>query len=151
MRLFFKILGWGLILFGLAALFVHCNMDTSVPTSGGGRVHNIGLIADRDMKVMVSGGITLTGLIVVLMAMNGGGSHESRDGRKRIACPACAELVLADAQVCRFCGAALPGQAGPATAASARIGDAPNEWAENKGFIAVCLVLLLALVGLRYL
>ena len=157
MRLLFKVLGWGLILFGLAALLVHCNMDTSVPTSDGGRVHNIGLIADRDMKVMVSGGVMLTGFVVILLAMNGGGSRESRDGRKRIACPSCAELVLAEAQSCRYCGVALPGLALPAAvslvaaAASARNGSSPNEWAENKGFIAVCLVLLLALVGLRYL
>jgi len=68
-------LGYAMVAIGVVWLLIAFNMETSVPTSGGGyyglpdRVENIGLIAQRQNHLIVASLITLIG---VLLAIFGG-------------------------------------------------------------------------------
>lgn len=95
------------IIVGVCWLAFALSMDVSVATGGGGRVNNMGLMADRQIHTIVGGMISLAGLLMVLLG--GRSSTESvlaagiaADSRP---CPLCAETIKNAAVKCKHCGA----------------------------------------------
>jgi len=92
------------LIVGACWLIFALSMDVSVPTGAGGRVNNLGLMADRQIHTIVGGVIALAGLLMVLL---GGKSSPAvaqveRDTRP---CPMCAESIKTAAIKCKHCGA----------------------------------------------
>ena len=99
--------------FGKVILFVGVcwavfalNIDVSVSTGAGGRVNNLGLMADRQIYTILGGIIALAGLLMVLL---GGKSSTplapvETDTRP---CPFCAEPIKNTAIKCKHCGSAV--------------------------------------------
>jgi len=91
----------------LAALIIGFSYDTSVATGLGGRVHNIGLMSDKQNIIIVGGALLVAGaLILALSSRSQAQVIEGQPGYRR--CPSCAELVKSEAKVCRFCQRDLP-------------------------------------------
>lgn len=93
-----------ILLTGVCWLAFALGMDVSVATGAGGRVNNLGLMADRQVHTIVGGMIALAGL---LMALLGGKSsppnmQAQADSRP---CPLCAETIKNAAIKCKHCGA----------------------------------------------
>ena len=99
--------GLVLLIAGLCGTFYFALMfDTSVEvpetsfmeqTIGGDRVNNLGLMADRQNGIIVSLGIAVIGTLMMLFAPKTNASPTEKK------CPFCAELIKAEATVCRFC------------------------------------------------
>jgi hypothetical protein len=85
------------------------NMDVSVATGAGGRVNNLGLMADRQLHTIVGGMIALAGLLIILFDGNSAAPVE-RDTRT---CPLCAEIIKSAAVKCKHCGADVEPLAAP--------------------------------------
>lgn len=98
-------IGQLLIASGVIALVFGFGMDTTVPTIGGTRVHNIGLMNDRQNLIILSGLSILIGVIVSLRqrrSTSADNSEMSAD-EDRVNCPYCAELIKREARICRCC------------------------------------------------
>ncbi|WP_256736594.1 hypothetical protein [Pseudomonas gingeri] len=106
-----KGLGTFALIAGTCWLVFALGMDVSVPSGSGGRVNNLGLMADRQVNTIVGGMIALAGLLMVLLG--GKGSPASTQAEKDTRpCPMCAESIKAAAVKCKHCGADVE----PATA-----------------------------------
>lgn len=103
-----KSYGIALLFVGALALLIGFNMDTTV-YSDGGRVHNIGLLNERQNIIIFAGIMTVIGAVFLGLASKNnvleGRSNTSSDTRK---CPFCAELVKTEAIICRHCQKDLP-------------------------------------------
>jgi len=99
-----KSYGIALLVVGALAFLIGFNMDT---TYGG--VHNIGLLNERQNIIIFAGIMTVIGAVFLGLASKNnvleGRSNTSSDTRK---CPFCAELVKAEAIICRHCQKDLP-------------------------------------------
>ena len=105
-----KAIGIVLLVIGSIAFLVGFNMDTSVATDfGGRRVHNIGLMNDRQNIIIFAGILAVIGAVFVALAGKNKLSPESAsvDALTRT-CPFCAEIIKAEAKICRFCQKELP-------------------------------------------
>lgn len=81
--------------------------DTSVSTGLGGRVHNIGLMNDRQNILIVGGAMLIAGaLLLAISTRSKTEVTENAPGFRR--CPSCAEMVKNEAKVCRHCQRDLP-------------------------------------------
>lgn len=58
--------GFFLCVAGLVAVIAALMMDTSVATLGGGRVNNLGLMADRQLYTLLGGIVLVAGVLMVL-------------------------------------------------------------------------------------
>ena len=77
-----------------------------MPTCAGGRVNNMGLMADRQIHTIVGGMIALAGLLIVLLC--GRGSPASSQAKKDTRpCPLSAETIKTEAVKCMHCGQTL--------------------------------------------
>jgi len=81
--------------------------DTSVSTGLGGRVHNIGLMNDRQNILIVGGAMLIAGSLLLAISTHSKTEvAENTPGYSR--CPSCAEMVKNEAKVCRHCQRDLP-------------------------------------------
>jgi RNA polymerase subunit RPABC4/transcription elongation factor Spt4 len=90
----------------LIALVLGFSFDTSVST-GLGRVHNLGLMNEKQNIIIVGGAMLIAGAL--LLAITGREQSQplsSEAGYRK--CPNCAEFVKSEAKVCRFCQRELP-------------------------------------------
>lgn len=92
------------IFVGICWLIFALGMDVSVATGSGGRVNNLGLMADRQVHTIVGGMITLAGLLMVLLGGKGAATPVRAETDTR-PCPLCAETIKRAAVKCKHCGA----------------------------------------------
>lgn len=102
--------GFGIlaIIVGVIVVFGAMAMDVSVSTGMGGRVNNIGLMAQQQNFIIVGGLITLGGILLMLFgskkqvsAQQMVSTWEAKDSRP---CPFCAEPIKHAAIKCKHCG-----------------------------------------------
>lgn len=93
-----KAFGVFILIVGVILVFLSLSMDTSVTTTYGQRVNNLGLMRDQQNYIIFGSVCFLGGLLAVIF----GKSQTS--SRNEINCPFCAEKILAAAKVCKHCG-----------------------------------------------
>lgn len=105
-----KVTGIILLAIGVIAFFVGVSMDTTIATGfGGQRVHNIGLMNDRQNAIIVAGVLAVIGAIFVGFSKKSQPASENATDNSSVRiCPYCAETVKAAATICRFCQKELP-------------------------------------------
>jgi hypothetical protein len=103
-----KVLGFLLLLIGAVALLIGLNIDTTVSSGlAGGRVHNIGLMNEKQNTIILASALAIVGAVFFGFASRSGAATvASADGRRQ--CPHCAEYVKPEAKVCRYCQRDLP-------------------------------------------
>ncbi|VVP63103.1 hypothetical protein PS907_00150 [Pseudomonas fluorescens] len=88
---------------GICWLIFALSMDVSVSTGAGGRVNNLGLMADRQVHTIVGGVIILAGLLMVLLGGKSTAPQSAAETDTR-PCPLCAENIKRAAIKCKHCG-----------------------------------------------
>ncbi|MCA6927774.1 zinc ribbon domain-containing protein [Pectobacterium versatile] len=89
------------LVIGVIWLLVAINMDTTVVTTMGSRVNNIGLLADKQNHIMIGAFIILCGLLCVVLGRRNSVRSDV------VKCPFCAELIKPEARKCKDCGSDL--------------------------------------------
>lgn len=96
-----------LCLGAVLALIFGLTYDTSVSTGLGGRVHNIGLMNDRQNIIIVGGAMLVAGALLLALSTRAAAQiAQGTEGYRQ--CPSCAEMVKNEATVCRYCQRDLP-------------------------------------------
>ncbi|PJK33093.1 hypothetical protein CWC48_26795 [Pseudomonas sp. S10E 269] len=95
--------GTFVLIVGACWLIFALSMDVSVPTGAGGRVNNLGLMADRQIHTIVGGMIVLAGLLMVLLGGKSTATQAEAETDTR-PCPLCAETIKRAAIKCKHCG-----------------------------------------------
>ena len=95
------------LIIGICWVVFALSMDVSVATGTGGRVNNLGLMADRQIHTIVGGMIVLAGLLMVLLGGKVSATQPASQFDTR-PCPLCAEPIKNSAIKCRHCGADVP-------------------------------------------
>lgn len=98
-----------LILVGATlALLVGFNIDTTVASGmGTNRVHNIGLMNEKQNVILLGGTLAVVGAVLFGFGSVARSKAEAVDEGRR-ECPYCAERIKSDAKVCRYCRREVP-------------------------------------------
>ncbi|PHN32126.1 hypothetical protein [Pseudomonas sp. ICMP 460] len=99
-----KGLGVLALIVGACWLIFALSMDVSVLTGAGGRVNNMGLMADRQIHTIVGSVIALAGLLMLLLSGKNQPTTSLAEKDTR-PCPMCAESIKAAAVKCKHCAA----------------------------------------------
>lgn len=135
--------GLGVIILGcgIIGILFALSMDTSVSTQFGS-VNNLGLMADRQNYIIISGLAIAAGLLMALLANRSSPEAAVQHDTKK--CPFCAEQIKREAIKCRFCGEALePEQGAPAPTAGLPKYDSGMTPATIRGALIVLGLLVL--------
>jgi hypothetical protein len=106
--------GFGILLLviGALTLFVGFGSDTTVATDDGRRVHNIGLMNEKQNTILFGGAIAIIGAVFIgFGGRRAPAQEQGSSDMKR--CPFCAENIRAEAIVCRFCNRELASASAP--------------------------------------
>ncbi|MBT9161200.1 MAG: hypothetical protein DDT26_02504 [Dehalococcoidia bacterium] len=109
MKSLFRMVGLALLLGGIAtASYYFFYFDVSVSAPGGGlfgidRINNMGLMAQRQNGIIFSFGAALLGGVLIFLGKDTTTGVNASERK----CPYCAELVKAEAKLCRHCGKEL--------------------------------------------
>lgn len=93
-----KVFGVFILIIGVIVVFLSLSMDTSVATTYGGRVNNLGLMRDQQNYLIFGSVCFLGGLLALIF-----GKPQSST-KSEIECPFCAEKILLQAKICKHCG-----------------------------------------------
>jgi flagellar basal body-associated protein FliL len=104
-----KKIGIIVLIIGLVGLALALGMDTSVATGHNyDRVHNIGLMSDKQNYLFVSIALAVVGVVLLALGIKNGTSQgfliQTSANQLDRACPYCAEQIKSQAVVCRYCG-----------------------------------------------
>ena len=94
----------GILLLVIGSLFLlfGFGMDTTVPTDvGQRRVHNIGLMNERQNTMLLGAALAIVGALFVGFSRRSALVALPELGTRK--CPYCAEAIKREATVCRFC------------------------------------------------
>jgi len=126
---------------GICWLVLALSMDVSVSTGAGGRVNNLGLMADRQVHTIVGGLLTVAGLLMILLGGRGSATNPAVEADTR-PCPLCAEIIKNAAIRCRYCGADVE-----AIASCGTKDQKVQNSTSNRSFIAICAALVALIIG----
>lgn len=103
-----RLLGTLLFIAALMVLVVGFSLDTTVASGlGNDRVHNIGLMSQKQNVIILGGSLAVAG--AMLLGLAGRSSFVPRTAQEGYrSCPQCAEIVKNEAKVCRYCQRDLP-------------------------------------------
>lgn len=101
-----KTFGILLCIVAAIALIAGFSTDTSVATDLGQRVHNIGLMNQKQNIIILGASLFVAGAL--LLGLSGRTRPPSSTDTDYRQCPSCAELVKTEAKVCRYCQRNLP-------------------------------------------
>jgi len=135
---------WGviLIIIGIICGYTAITMDTSVETSLGQRVNNLGLM-NQQTNFLISAGIAfISGVLLIGFSSR----SEASSSRAIRTCPYCAEQVKAEAVICRFCQKDLPVLNLDLINNTAV--DLQNQPTEAPSWVKVYLIIFFGLLGL---
>lgn len=138
-----RVFGVGLIIVGVIwgaiALGMNTTVTTEAQTIAGINIEpqtvvNLGLMDARRNQLMISGLISLVGVILFaagsVRSSTDAAVGAEANGEATRKCPSCAETVLRDAVICRFCGRDLPALPPPVS----------DSWpvAQTRGRFLIC-------------
>jgi hypothetical protein len=106
-----KIFGITLLVIAAIALLIGFNLETTIATEfEGHRVHNIGLMNDKQNVIVIAGFLATIGAIFFVFASRSDAmrTNSMTDTANTRQCPYCAEQIRTEAVVCRFCQRDLP-------------------------------------------
>lgn len=88
------------------ALVLGFSIDTSVATDLGQRVHNIGLMNQKQNIITLGGALLVAGALLLALSSRSNAPLNTDEGYRQ--CPSCAEHVKTEAKVCRYWQRNLP-------------------------------------------
>jgi flagellar basal body-associated protein FliL len=104
-----KRFGLVILVVGLFGILGSMAMDTTVASLGGGRIHNIGLLNEKQGLLTVFGVLMIVGALLSGFAMHKDQPEKSivlipkDSGQTLRNCPFCAEKIQAAAIICKHC------------------------------------------------
>lgn len=101
----FKTIGTLTFFIALIVLGYGFTFDTTIST-GLGRVHNIGLMNEKQNIIILGGALLIAGVLLFAFSSANQNAATTADGYRQ--CPSCAEMVKDEAKICRHCRSELP-------------------------------------------